>query len=118
MKNKPCEHNFPSYEPCPLCIADFQTNFHIPDPDYKGLSVKEMITKMNEEERDMVNQPPHYKVGGVETIDYIEAKLTSEQFEGYCVGNALKYVSRAGHKGKAADDYRKAIWYLERAANL
>ena len=63
---------------------------------------------------DMVNSPPHYKVGGVETIDYIEAKLTPEEFRGYCKGNALKYVSRAGHKADAAEDTRKAIWYLNR----
>lgn len=63
---------------------------------------------------DMVNHPPHYKVGGVETIDYIEAKLTSEEFSGYCKGNALKYISRATHKNDATEDLRKAIWYLNR----
>lgn len=62
---------------------------------------------------DAIN-PDHYKVGGIETIDYLEAKMTAEQFEGFCVGNALKYISRAGHKNDAAEDYRKAIWYLER----
>lgn len=63
---------------------------------------------------DMVNHPPHYKVGGVETIDYIQAKLTSEEFSGYCKGNALKYISRANHKKDATEDLRKAIWYLDR----
>ena len=63
---------------------------------------------------DMVNHPPHYKVGGVETIDYIQAKLTSEEFSGYCKGNALKYISRANHKKDATEDLRKAIWYLNR----
>ena len=63
--------------------------------------------------KDAIN-PDHYKVGGIETIDYLEAKMTPEQFEGFCVGNALKYISRAGHKNDAAEDYRKAIWYLER----
>lgn len=63
---------------------------------------------------DMVNHPPHYKVGGVETIDYIQAKLTSEEFSGYCKGNALKYISRAIYKNDATEDLRKAIWYLDR----
>ena len=63
---------------------------------------------------DMVNEPPHYKVGGIEAIDYIQAKLTLEQFEGYCIGNALKYISRANHKKDATEDLRKAIWYLNR----
>lgn len=66
---------------------------------------------------DMVNHPPHYKTGGIEAIDYIQAKLSPEEFAGYCKGNALKYISRAGHKGDAAEDTRKAIWYLERMLN-
>ena len=63
---------------------------------------------------DMVNHPPHYTAGGMETIDYIEAKLSPEAFAGYCRGNALKYISRAGQKGDADEDIRKAIWYLTR----
>jgi hypothetical protein len=63
---------------------------------------------------DMVNEPPHYKVGGIEAIDYIQAKLTDEEFSGYCKGNALKYISRANHKKDATEDLRKAIWYLNR----
>jgi len=63
---------------------------------------------------DMVNHPPHYKTGGIETIDYLQAKLTPEEFAGYCRGNALKYLSRAGHKDATAQEVGKAIWYLER----
>lgn len=63
---------------------------------------------------DMVNSPPHYKVGGIEAIDYLQAKLSPEEFAGYCRGNMLKYVSRAGHKADAAEDMRKALWYGER----
>jgi hypothetical protein len=63
---------------------------------------------------DMVNQPPHYQTGGIEAIDYIEAKLSREEFAGYCRGNALKYLSRAGHKDATAQEVGKAIWYLER----
>jgi hypothetical protein len=63
---------------------------------------------------DMVNSPPHYRVGGIEAIDYIEAKLTPEEFQGYCRGNALKYLSRLGHKDEAVMDIGKAIWYAQR----
>jgi hypothetical protein len=63
---------------------------------------------------DPVNSPKHYKVGGIETIDYMEAKLSPEEFAGYCKGNALKYISRAGYKVDANEDIRKAIWYLNR----
>lgn len=71
-----------------------------------------------EEKIDMVNSPPHYTDGGIETIDYIEAKLTAEQFTGMCLGNALKYISRAGKKGSQYEDIKKAIWYLNRAIGL
>jgi hypothetical protein len=60
---------------------------------------------------DMVNHPPHYTVGGVETIDFIEAKQLS-----YHLGNVVKYVVRAGHKDTdPLQDLQKARWYLERA---
>lgn len=61
---------------------------------------------------DAVN-PDHYKVGGIETIVYLEAKLTPEEFAGYCRGNALKYLSRAGHKDATVQEIGKAIWYLQ-----
>lgn len=59
---------------------------------------------------DMVNHPPHYKAGGIETIDFIEAKELS-----YHLGNVIKYVSRADHKGNKLEDLNKAQWYLARA---
>jgi hypothetical protein len=63
---------------------------------------------------DMVNHPPHYKAGGIETIDFIEAKNL-----GYNLGNVVKYVSRADLKGNKLEDLQKAKWYLERAiANI
>lgn len=58
---------------------------------------------------DPVN-PQHYKTGGVETIDYLRAKLTPEEFLGFCKGNVIKYASRAAHKG-GLEDYEKASWY-------
>jgi len=63
---------------------------------------------------DMVNSPPHYTDGGIEAIDYIEAKLGPDGFRAFCIGNALKYVSRAGKKD-LKQDLSKAIWYLRRA---
>lgn len=58
---------------------------------------------------DPVNHPQHYLVGGIETIDFIEAK----QFN-YNLGNAVKYITRAGHKGNRKQDLEKAVWYLNR----
>ena len=59
--------------------------------------------------RDMVNHPAHYKVGGIETIDFIEAKKLS-----YNLGNVVKYITRADHKGSKRLDLEKAQWYLNR----
>ena len=58
---------------------------------------------------DLVNSPPHYKVGGMETIDFIEAKQLN-----YNLGNVVKYITRADHKGNRVEDLKKAKWYLER----
>jgi hypothetical protein len=61
-------------------------------------------------ETDLVNHPPHYRVGGVETIDFIEAKDLN-----YRLGNVVKYVSRAGKKDSdPVQDLEKAAWYLQR----
>jgi hypothetical protein len=46
----------------------------------------------------------------VETIDFIEAKGL-----GYHLGNVIKYVTRADHKGQKLEDLKKAQWYLNRA---
>ncbi len=54
--------------------------------------------------------PDHYKVGGIECIDYLRAKLTPEEFQGFLKGNAMKYLSRSEHKG-GAEDLKKAAWY-------
>lgn len=58
---------------------------------------------------DLVNHPAHYKVGGIETIDFIEAKQLS-----YNLGNVVKYITRADHKGSQLQDLQKAQWYLAR----
>ena len=61
--------------------------------------------------------PEHYKKGGIETISYIEAKLTKEQMTGYCKGNILKYISRAELKN-GKEDYEKAKWYLNKLLEI
>lgn len=62
-------------------------------------------------DKDMVNHPSHYIKGGIETIDFIEAKRLN-----YCRGNVIKYVTRAGMKDpeKELEDLRKAEFYLRR----
>ena len=71
-------------------------------------SVKDRM--VNTHAKDNVNHPEHYKTGGIETIDFIEAKSL-----GYHLGNVVKYVTRADHKGNRLEDLKKAQWYLNRA---
>ena len=72
-------------------------------------SVEEVLQEAKEDE---VNSPAHYKIGGIETIDFIEAKTLN-----YHLGNVVKYVTRASHKGNYIQDLEKAKWYLEREIN-
>lgn len=60
---------------------------------------------------DNVNHPAHYTDGKIEVIDFIEDKKL-----GYHLGNAVKYISRAGKKDpdKYIEDLQKAVWYLQR----
>ena len=68
--------------------------------------------EMFEPKPDPVNNPAHYTVGGIETIDFIEAKKL-----GYNLGNVVKYITRADHKDNKLEDLRKAQWYLTREIN-
>ena len=67
------------------------------------------LKELNSPNSDNVNHPPHYTVGGIETIDFIEAKSL-----GYNLGNVIKYVTRADYKGNKLEDLKKALWYLNR----
>ena len=60
---------------------------------------------------DNVNHPQHYNVGKIEAIDVIEDWNLS-----FHLGNAVKYIARAGHKDKdkTIEDLKKAIWYINR----
>lgn len=60
---------------------------------------------------DPVNRPAHYTDGKIEVIEYIEDKKL-----GFCLGNAVKYISRAGKKdpAKEVEDLEKAVWYVQR----
>ena len=61
---------------------------------------------------DIVNNPSHYTHGGIETIDYMKAKSTPEEFSGHLRLTAIKYLSRAGLKESTLMDLKKAQWYV------
>ena len=62
--------------------------------------------------KDEVHNPDHYKLNGlnIEAVDVVKAVLTEEEFKGWCRGNALKYLMRAGKKDKNKEkqDFAKA----------
>lgn len=76
-----------------------------------------ILAKQSKQSFDDVNNPQHYTDSKIEVIDYIEDKNL-----GFCLGNVVKYVSRAGKKHSAdksdkekeVQDLKKARWYLDR----
>lgn len=73
-------------------------------------------TEKETKQYDAIN-PAHYKDSKIEVIDYIEDKNL-----GFCLGNAIKYISRAEKKkdngrniiDKEIEDLQKAVWYINR----
>ena len=71
-----------------------------------------------EKVNDPVNSPSHYADQKIETIDYLESCMSAEQFEGFLIGNALKYLSRYKKKGNPKQDLKKAVWYVNKALEV
>lgn len=49
----------------------------------------------------------YYDVGGIEVLDVIKAKLTPEQYQGYLLGNVIKYALRSNFKETRDRDVEK-----------
>ena len=58
---------------------------------------------------EMINHPSHYNMGRYEAIEIIEDWNLN-----FNLGNAVKYISRAGHKDDIVQDLKKALWYIDR----
>lgn len=107
----------------PKEIPDSSDGWEIPELIFSGYGLTEAVVRADltalrkhgpgqdpaANDLDLVNHPPHYKTGGIETIDFIEAKAL-----GYHLGNVVKYITRADHKGTPLQDLKKARWYLDR----
>jgi hypothetical protein len=81
----------------------------IVQPDY----LDKALTLLKNQQPDLVNKPPHYTAGGVDFIDFAEAKgLTENAY----LFNVVKYVVRAGKKVDVdpVQDLEKAEFYLKR----
>ena len=77
----------------------------------EGISIKNNEPKImfEIEEKEMVNHPSHYNMGKYEAIDVIEDWNLN-----FNLGNAVKYISRAGHKDDIVQDLKKSLWYIDR----
>lgn len=64
--------------------------------------------------KDDIDNPEHYKIGGMDVIDYCRMKFTQEEFNGAMKFNVIKYLIRANHKGQKLKDFKKAQHYMDR----
>lgn len=92
----------------PLNLWNFpEWRFNMSD-GYSDLMYEER-QKLLKELQDKSPHSDHYRKGKIEPIEVIE-----DWGLGFCLGNAVKYIARADHKGTKKQDLEKARWYLER----
>lgn len=116
-----CDHYYAANDTCEGCPL-----YELPDatcysPNYPDQIVDHFNILFREPgsietfENDPVNHPTHYTDGNIEVADFIEDKKLD-----WHLGNAVKYISRAGKKDpdKYVQDLKKAIWYLKRRIKL
>ena len=99
---------------CALHGSIVECDFEIPENVEKGYAIlfgDKTGTSNESPTNDPVNRPSHYTDGKIEVIEFIEDKNL-----GFCLGNAVKYIARAGKKDptKEIEDLNKAKWYIER----
>lgn len=97
---------------CNVCdLNNYHEGCHSCNQEFLFWLYSEADPEKEENKNDLVNHPSHYTDGKIEVIDYIEDKGL-----GFCLGNAVKYISRAGKKdqSKEVEDLQKAAWYIQR----
>lgn len=112
-KKEKAQGRWPKY--CPDCLPKYskvpkkkeETVQTIAEKVVKAIEEPEV--KVTPKEEDVINHPSHYTRGNIEVIDFIE-----DQQLPYHLGNVIKYIARAGHKGDKLEDLKKARWYLDR----
>lgn len=82
--------------------------------DKQVKSIRDFFGRKKPNIDDAVRSPKHYKLPGlnIESIDVLRSVLTPEEFKGFCRGNALKYLIRAGKKDSELQDIKKAGVYI------
>lgn len=114
-----CDKNICDSQSCPLFNTGYSNGGICLDNHYSLEAINDMYhlifennsTNSSEKTDDAVNHPSHYTDGKIEVIEFIEDKKL-----GFCLGNAVKYIARAGKKDptKEIEDLKKARWYIER----
>lgn len=64
---------------------------------------------------DAIDHPAHYNVAGEK---HEAIKIIDDWRLGFSLGNAVKYILRAKHKGSEIQDLEKALWYLKHAGEI
>jgi hypothetical protein len=82
--------------------------FYIPMPEGAA------TTPQLDDKIEQIDHPIHY--GGKSNL-YEAIKVIEAWGLGFCLGNCVKYIARAGKKGDAIEDLEKARWYLDREIN-
>lgn len=113
---------------CPICgrgiNKPLRTEVPVPEVNLveepktvaKVFAAEELQTAEVKPTVDMVNHPPHYTKGKMETIDILEdiVQYYPDPVSGALAWNVVKYLSRAPHKGAFTVDVQKAGWYFDR----
>lgn len=98
-----------SHTVCASC--GHQSSISDPYPEWIPIVVQEQDGSLTVNvEEDVVNHPRHYTdhPSGIECIQITE-------YMNFCLGNAIKYIWRAGEKHETPlEDLKKAKWYIER----
>ena len=79
--------------------------------EMQRMTNKRMMPKPIHKEAESVNHPAHY---GGESNPYEAIKVIEAWGLGFCLGNSVKYIARAGKKDSRIDDLKKARWYIDR----
>ena len=114
-KKEKAQGRWPKY--CPECHPKYskvpkkkeETVQTIAKKIVKAIEEPEVKVVELPKKEDVINHPSHYTRGNIEVIDFIE-----DQQLPYHLGNVIKYIARAGHKGDKLEDLKKARWYLDR----
>ena len=95
-----------------LCETDNDLIYKLVESE-SGREGEGEAARSDDKPQDAIN-PSHYKHNGIETIDYMKAVSTKEEFKGHLRLTAIKYISRLGKKDCPKQEIKKAIWYLNK----